>query len=62
MLGITGVFAPKPAILAGSGGSGCVRVQESRVTLAMAPEKKCVPAMTRSARVRLHASFMLNLC
>lgn len=50
-LGITGACAPRPVTPAGSVGSVCVKVRESRVTLAMAPERKCAPAMTRSAQV-----------
>lgn len=55
MLGITGACAPRLVTLVGSVGSVCVRARESRVTLAMAPERKCALAMTRSAQVRVHA-------
>lgn len=51
MLGITGACAPRPVTPVGSVGSVCVKARESRVTLAMAPERKCAPAMTRSAQV-----------
>ncbi len=54
VLGITGACAPRPVTRVGSGGSVCVKAQESRVTLAMALERKCALVMTRSAQVCVH--------
>ncbi len=53
MHGITGACAPRPVTRVGSGGSVCVKAQESRVILAMALERKCAHVMTRSAQVRV---------
>lgn len=55
VLGITGACAPRLVTPVGSVGSVCAKAQESRVTLAMALERKCAPAMTRSAQVHVHA-------
>ncbi len=58
VLGITGACAPRPVTQVGSGGSVCVKARESRVTLAMALERKCARVMTRSAQVHDQNFFL----
>ena len=49
--GTTGACALRRAIRGGSAGSGCARPLGSRGTPATVLERRCAPAMTRSAQV-----------